>query len=234
VIQTILVPAIVARKPLRAVIVGGTHNPMAPPFDFLDRVFLPHLRAMGAEVTMSIERVGLIPKGGGRVVVEVAPGPKLRPIELVQTGEVVARRATAIIAGLPRHVAERELAVARERLKDPVCDIDDVPDAGPANVFMVEAELASGARELVTTHGEKGLPAEIVAARAIQELTAWREADVPVGEHLADQLLLPMAVAGGGRYRTLPLSLHSTTNIDTIRAFVDIPIRFEAGTVTVG
>ena len=222
VIQTILVPAIVSGKPLRAVITGGTHNPLAPPFDFLDRVFVPHLRAMGANVTLSIERVGLIPKGGGRVIVEVAPGPKLRPIQIVETGEVVARRATAIIAGLPRHVAERELAVAKERLKDPVCDIDDVPDAGPANVFMIEAELASGARELVTSHGEKGLPAEIVAARAIEELTAWRKADVPVGEHLADQLLLPMTVAGGGRYRTVPLSLHATTNLDTIAAFVDI------------
>ena len=140
VIQTFLVPAIVAGRPLHAVIVGGTHNPMAPPFDFLDRVFVPHLRAMGADITLSIERVGVMPRGGGRIVVDVAPG-KLRPIQLVETGDVVARRAHAIIAGLPRHVAERELAVAKERLVDPVCEIDDVPDAGPSNVFMVEAEL---------------------------------------------------------------------------------------------
>lgn len=227
VIQTVLVPAIVSGKPLRAVITGGTHNPMAPPYDFLERVFLPPLRKMGADVRIVLDKHGLIPKGGGRITLEVTPAGKLQPLQIAETGPVVARAATAVIAGLPRHVAERELAVAKERLSDPVCEIDEVPNAGPANVFMVEAELASGARELVTSFGEKGLPAEIVASRAIDELTAWKKLDVPVGEHLADQLLLPMAIAGGGRFRCGPLSLHATTNIETIRHFLDVPIHVQ-------
>ena len=93
---------------------------------------------------------------------------------------------------------------------------------------MAEVELESGARELCTSHGRKGYPAEDVADDALDALEDFVEAGVPVGAHLADQLLLPLALAGGGRFRTVaPLSLHATTNIETIGHFLDIPIRTE-------
>ena len=232
VIQTILVPALAAKHPVRAVITGGTHNPLCPPFDFLDRVFLPHLRAMGADVSLTLEKIGVMPDGGGRVVMETRPS-KLAPIEILEAGRVVARRATAIVASLSRHIAERELAVAQERLESPACEVIELPNAGPHNTFMAEVELASGVRELCTSHGRKGYPAEDVADDALDDLEDFLEAGVPVGEHLADQLLLPMAMAGGGRYRTLPLSLHATTNIETIQAFLDLSIRYEGDIVIV-
>ncbi len=225
-VQTILVPALASGQALRAVLTGGTHNPLAPPFEFLDRVFAPHLRAMGAKLTLSLERPGFLPGGGGRIVVEISPS-KLAPIELVHAGEIVARRATAIVAGLPRHIAEREITCAQERLLDPICEIQEHPKHGPHNVFMAEVEREGGVRELATAHGRKGYPAEDVADDALDALEDWLEADVPVGEYLADQLLLPLAVAGGGRFRTLPLSLHATTNIETIGHFLDVPIRAE-------
>jgi len=227
VVQTILVPALTATHPIRAVITGGTHNPMAPPFEFLERVFLPPLHAMGAEVALKLEKHGFMPNGGGRIVIETRPS-KLKRIELLEGGRIVARKATAIVASLPSHVGERELAVARERLDSPSCELLEFPKDGPHNVFLVEVELSSGARELVTSHGRKGYPAEDVADDALDDLEDFLEAGVPVGEHLADQLLLPMAVAGGGRFRTMaPLSQHALTNIDTIREFLDVPIRVE-------
>jgi RNA 3'-terminal phosphate cyclase (ATP) len=232
VIQTILVPALCAKHPVRAVITGGTHNPLCPPFEFLDRVFVPHLRTMGADVTLTLEKHGVMPDGGGRVVMETRPS-KLAPIEIMEAGHVVARRATAIVASLPRHIGERELAVAQERLDNPACEVIELPNKGPHNTFMAEVELASGARELCTSHGRKGYPAEDVADDALDELEDYLEAGVPVGCHLADQLLLPMAVAGGGRYRTVPLSLHATTNIETIQAFLDIAVRVDGDTVIV-
>jgi len=228
VVQTILVPAIASGQPLHAVITGGTHNPLAPTFEFVDRVFLPHVRAMGGDVTLALERHGTLPEGGGRVVLDVRPGAKLKPIELVEAGAVVAREAIAIVARLPRHIAERELACAQERLNEPRCEVRELPDDGPHNCFMAMVELASGARELCTSHGRKGYPAEDVADDALDELEDYLEAGVPVGEHLADQLLLPLAVAGGGRFRTLaPVTRHAETNIATIREFLDIPIRVE-------
>jgi RNA 3'-terminal phosphate cyclase (ATP) len=262
VLQTIVVPAIVAGRALRVTVDGGTHNPMAPPYEFLHRVFVPHLRAMGAQIELALDRYGFASgppseprrdrkqgkrdprafydrevKERGRIVMTVGPGA-LRPIEIVGGGDVTSRHAVSIIAGLPTHVADRELGVVRERLgfTHAECETRELA-GGPANVLMLEVERGAS-RELVTVHGEKGLPAETVATRACTELERFLARDVPVGEHLADQLLLPMAVAVGGRFRCAPLSLHATTNIDTIRRFLDVAIRIidepDACTVTVG
>ncbi|MGE3547817.1 MAG: RNA 3'-terminal phosphate cyclase [Kofleriaceae bacterium] len=244
VVQTILLPAIIANVPMTAIILGGTHNPLAPPFEFLDRVFLPHVRAMGANVSLVLDRHGFASgdsagsRGAlGQLTLTVGAGA-LRPIRLIEGGPITSRHATAIIARLPTHVAERELAIVRERLGTTVtCEVRDVRAAGTGNVLMIELERASG-RELITQLGERGLRAELVAARACDEAAAFIAADVPVGEHLADQLLLPMAIAGGGQFRTRALSLHATTNIATIQQFLDIPIRVvpdrDAVIVTIG
>ena len=232
VLQTILVPALVAGTALHATVIGGTHNPLAPPFEFLDRAFLPHVRAMGGHAQLTLDKHGVFPGGGGKVTLEVRPASKLTPTAIVEAGPITGKRATVILARLPTHVADRELAIVRDRFKiaDEDCQVVDVR-GGPANVLMIEIERAGG-RELVTVHGEKGLRAELVAERACNEMQRYVEANVVVGEHLADQLLLPMALAGGGRFRAFgPLSLHATTNIETIQRFIDVPFRIEsAGT----
>jgi RNA 3'-terminal phosphate cyclase (ATP) len=230
VVQTILVPAIAMGHALDATVIGGTHNPMAPPFEFLDRVFLPHLRAMGAHVTLTLEKHGVFPGGGGKVSLQVRPSSRLTPVAVLEAGPVTGRRASVILARLPTHVADRELAIVRNRFRiaPEDCQTFDVR-GGPANVLMIEIERA-GSRELVTAHGEKGIRAELVAERACNEMDVWLKANVPVGEHLADQLLLPMALAGGGKFRARgPLSLHAMTNIETINAFIDVPIRVDEG-----
>jgi RNA 3'-terminal phosphate cyclase (ATP) len=62
---------------------------------------------------------------------------------------------------------------------------------------------------------------------------------MPVGIHLADQLLVPMALAGGGTFRSLKPTAHTVTNADVIRRFLDVPVaveheRDEVYRVTVG
>jgi RNA 3'-terminal phosphate cyclase (ATP) len=254
VVQTILVPALAAGLPLRAVLRGGTHNPLAPPFEFLERVYLPHLRTMGAEVSATLDRHGFATSGGGgargrdrgsissgsdrgdasrggehgQLTLAIGGGAALRPIEIIEAGPVTARRATAILARLPSHVGDREHAIVRDRLGFTAaeCEVRDVREGGPANVLLLEIERGPH-RELVSGFGEKGLRAELVATRACDELEAFLAAGVPIGEHLADQLLLPLAVAGGGRFRAAPLSLHATTNIATIEQFLDVEVRVE-------
>ena len=228
VVQTILVPAIVSGRPLRATIRGGTHNPMAPPFEFLDRVFLPHLRAMGADVTVTLDEHGFVgDRDGalGQLTLEVRGGA-LRPIELLAAGELTELHAAAIVSRLPSHVAERELAVVRARFPKATCEVRELRAGSTGNVLTIEVGRTRG-RELVTGFGEKGVRAELVAERACDEAAAFLAAEVPVGEHLADQLVLPLALAGGGRFRCAPLSLHATTNIETIGLFLDVPIRIE-------
>jgi RNA 3'-terminal phosphate cyclase (ATP) len=235
VVQTILVPALAAKRTLRATVHGGTHNPMAPPYEFLDRVFLPHLQAMGAKVSLVLDRHGFANGRGiekdikdrGQLTLVIEPG-ELRPIEILEAGPITARSATAILARLPTHIGDRELAVVQDSLgfARAECTLREIADAGTGNVLLLEVERAQG-RELVAGFGEQGTRAELVASRACADLAAFLAADVPVGEHLADQLLLPFAFAGGGAFRCAPLSLHATTNIETIGLFLDVPIRVE-------
>jgi RNA 3'-terminal phosphate cyclase (ATP) len=125
---------------------------------------------------------------------------------------------------LPRHIAERELARVAE-LTDwpPEClQIHEWPsEYGPGNILTLHVE-SDHASELCTGFGIRGVPAEVVAEGAVAELERYLSSDAPVGEHLADQLLLPLALAGGGSFVTLPLSLHATTNMQVIRMFLEI------------
>jgi RNA 3'-terminal phosphate cyclase (ATP) len=213
VLQTILPALLLATEPSQVTLFGGTHNPLAPPFDFLARVFLPLLSRMGGNVRLDLVRHGFFPAGGGEMRATIAPSP-LAPLQLLERGRVVRRRAVAIVSNLPLSIAERELRVVgwEDAAARPV------ESAGPGNVVMLEAE-SENASELVTAFGRKGLPAERVAERALAEMERYLAADVPVGEHLADQLLLYVALAGGS-FRTLPLSSHARTNASLIERFL--------------
>ncbi len=228
VLQTVLVPLLSAPGPSRLIIEGGTHNSMAPPFEFLARVYVPALQRMGARVRIELDRHGFYPAGGGRIVAHIEPST-LGVLDLVDVGPVTRRSARAVIAQLPRHIAERELAVVRDMLgwSEAECAIEEVESHGPGNAMVLEVER-DGSTEIVSGFGEKGLPAERVADRAAREMASYLAAGVPVGEHLADQLMLPVVLAGRGRYRTVPLSPHATTNLDTIRLFRDVQVAVTA------
>ena len=227
VLQTVIPILLGAPGPSTVTVIGGTHNPMAPCFDFIAGAFAPLIARMGGGLTLTIERHGFYPAGGGRVTCAVTPAA-WTPIEVSTAGPVTRRSARAIVARLPTHVAERELAIVRERLGFAAdeCAIVPVPAASPGNTLLLEIERG-GVTEIVTAFGEKGVRAELVAATACDELEAMLAVDAPVGPHLADQLLLPMALAaraGAGRsaIRTGPLTLHTTTNLDTIALFLDV------------
>lgn len=229
VLQTILPALVLARDPSRVTIDGGTHNPMAPPFDFLDRTFLPILTRMGPRVNARLEAWGFYPAGGGRFVVEIEPVERLAPLVLVERGPV-SLTARAAVAALPDKIATRELGLIRtrfqlERHQARVVEVDNSP--GPGNALMIDVVSAS-VTEVVTAFGLKGIRVEDVAQSAGDEVQKYVDADVPVGEHLADQLLLPMALAGAGMFRTLAPTLHATTNADVIRQVLGTPIEFSA------
>jgi RNA 3'-terminal phosphate cyclase (ATP) len=217
VLQTVLWPLLLrAGAPSTILLEGGTHNPLAPPFDFLADTFAPVLRAMGAAITLRLERHGFHPRGGGRLHVQIQPCTALAPLDLVDAGPVKRRIARAVVADLPASIAERELRALEE------LDLDErrveAVSSGPGNVLLVQLER-DRVTETIASFGARGVPAERVAARAAAEAKRYLEADVPVGEHLADQLVLPLALAGRGAFRTLPLSQHATTNIDVVAAF---------------
>lgn len=230
VLQTVLPALLTAPEITRLRLEGGTHNPFAPPFEFLARAFLPLVERMGPRVEIELVRPGFYPAGGGLCEVVVHPTSSLRGFELLDRGEFRTRRARAMVASLPRHIAERELEVVRRRLgweEVGSLDVVEVQGAqGPGNVLVLEI-ASENVTEVVTSFGERGRPAEAVAEAAVQEVERYLAANVPVGEHLADQLLLPLALAGGGSFRTLPPSRHTTTSIEVLSRFLDLRVSTE-------
>ncbi len=229
VLQTVLPALVIAEGPSRLVLEGGTHNPLAPPFDFLAKAFLPILRRMGADVEARLERPGFYPAGGGRLEVGVRPVPALGRIDLLERGSVRRASVRALVARLPRHIGEREVRRAGELLGVAARDlaVEEIRDsAGPGNAVIVEVE-SEQVTEVFAAFGERGVPAEAVAEKAAREALRYLEAGVPVGEHLADQLLLPMALAGGGSFRTLAPTAHTFTNIEVLKKFLDVEVRVE-------
>jgi RNA 3'-terminal phosphate cyclase (ATP) len=228
VLQTILPPLLLADRPSRLTIEGGTHNTHAPPFEFIDRTFLPLVRRMGPRVTARLVRHGFYPAGGGRIDIGVEPAP-LTPVELIERGNPVDVSATAVMALLDDHIGRRELASARaildwpepafrlERLADPV---------GPGNVLLLGAAF-DHVTEIVTGFGQLGVPAQHIGSQAATRMLGYLNSAAFAGPYLADQLLLPMAMAGHGAFTTVSPTKHTQTSADIIRRFLDVAIRFE-------
>lgn len=225
VLQTVLPALLRAAESSVLTLRGGTHNPHAPPFEFLAHVFAPLIERMGPRVSLTLERHGFYPAGGGEVRARVEPAP-LRPIELSQRGAVRCVKARALIANLPAHIAERELRTLRQALCTPLHDsgVETCAASGPGNALLIRVQ-GEHMEELFTAFGERGVSAERVAEKAANEANRYLAAHVAVGEHLADQLLLPLALAGGGAFTTLPLTRHALTNLDVIQRF--LPRRFD-------
>jgi RNA 3'-terminal phosphate cyclase (ATP) len=226
VLQTILPALMTASGASRVTVEGGTHNPAAPPFDFLVKAFLPLLNRMGAAVSAELVRPGFYPAGGGRIRVSVNPVKNPQPLDLTHRGDIQGRRVRAVIAHLPQHIARRELDFVARKLSWPqecfeMIEMNAAP--GQGNVLFIEIESAA-VTEVFTGFGEQGVLAEVVAGTPVAEARAYLASQAAVAERLADQLPLPMMLCAGGTFTTLPLSRHAATNLETIRQFADAPV----------
>lgn len=225
--QTVLPPLMVASAASELTFEGGTHNPLAPPYPYLDQVFFPLLERMGVGLRRELQRPGYFPAGGGRFTLSVQPVPRLTPLTLLERGAQRRLWAQADVCNLPGHIAARELRVVGARLSIPAAELHLRTPAGtgPGNALFVVAEHEN-VTEMVAGFGQARTSAERVAQRASGEMAAYLRAGVAVGEHLADQLLLPLAMAGAGSFLTLAPSDHTRTNMQVIERF--LPVRCQA------
>jgi RNA 3'-terminal phosphate cyclase (ATP) len=247
VLQTVLPACLLTKGAFEMVFEGGTANQWAPPFDFLQRAYLPLVTRMGPFVEAHLERQGFYPAGGGRFSMIVDSSGTLSGFDLLERGTLLSRSVRGLVANLPLHIAEREVRTALDRLgwNDVYGVAEKTAAHGAGNIVFIELQYEH-VTEVFTGFGRLGVRAEQVAEEAAAEATAYLATDAPVGPHLADQLLLPLGLsawlahrsgsAGGGAFRTLPLTLHSTTHMNILKAFLDIDIRVEdadTGTPTI-
>lgn len=222
VLQTVLPALVVGEQPSILSLEGGTHNPLAPPFDFLEKTFLPVLARMGAKVDAELLRPGFFPAGGGQMQIRITPCVKLQPIEMLERGDFVSRAARVIVAGLPDNIAERQIYRLKRSLGWPegTYFVERENDRfGPGNVLLAELSAATHT-EVFSAFGQRGLRSEQVVDSLVNDVRDYLTHGAPVGEHLADQILIPLALAGGGSFRTGQLSRHARTNMDVITMFL--------------
>lgn len=227
VLQTLLIPLLHADQPSTLRLEGGTHAKSAPPFEFAAQSLVPLLEKMGARVSLSLERYGFYPAGGGEVFVEISPlQGTLSRLELVERRRDLEASLQIITANLPDHIARREIdafieCTGWQDLKSEVVDTNRAHCAG--NMMLASLKLDDHI-EVFSEVGEKGRAAEDVAESCGLQVLRFLERRAAVGPHLCDQLLLPLALGKGGRIRTSELTGHSRTQLWLIPQFVDVQI----------
>lgn len=235
VLQTVLWPLVMSAKQSTLLLQGGTHNPMAPSFSFLKHM-APHFSGDGpAYFEMELRRHGFYPAGGGEVQVHILPPVNGLPcIDLMQRGVLVEAWAECLHAGIPKNVAERELGVLQRALDwqpDQLRERGLRSNEGPGNALQVILKYAH-ITEVLTAFGDKGVSAEEVARNVLHETQEYLAHMAPVGEHLADQLMIPLALAAlqgkSGRYWATTLSEHARTNATVIEEFLPVKFNMQA------
>ena len=227
--QTVLPALMLATEPSTVAFSGGTHNPWAPPFHFLTKAFFPQLEKMGPRVAADLISYGFFPAGGGKFSITIQPQHELTGLELIERGcKKPTPRVRAVVANLPSDIGVRECDVIRRKMSwtESCCEVIELQDSvGTGNVVMIELH-SPNVTELMIGIGQRGVAAEQVARSVVREAKAYLASDVPVGQYLADQLMMPMGLAASqghtSRFRTGPLSLHSKTHIDVLQTFLPI------------
>jgi len=225
VLQTVLLPLVLAGGESFLTLRGGMHVAWAPSVSYLERVFLPVLVQMGARVEIELARWGFYPAGGGEARVRIAGREgALSPVQLAERGEVCRLWGEAVVTNLPAHIPQRMAARASNLLAEAGLQAQVEPrrlrGAGPGAGIFIFAQYAHAIAGF-TAYGRQGLPAEQVAEMACEELLAHHRSGAPVDPYLADQLVLPMALAEGeSRLVTSRVSHHLLTNVWVVRQFL--------------
>jgi RNA 3'-terminal phosphate cyclase (ATP) len=220
ILQTVLPALLFAAAPSTVRIAGSTHIKNAPAFDCLQRAFAPLLERMGARVQLSLLGYGFHPQGGGGIQADIAPST-LTPITLHERGARISQFAESYVAGLPIDLAQRELAAIGRQLHwaSEQLHVRSLPaTVGKGNAITITLAYQH-ITEVFAGFGEPGLRAEVVALAVAREAEEYLGNAAPVGNYLADQLLLPMALCGRGSFVTASVSSHFRSNVAVIEQF---------------
>ena len=224
VFQTILPALMLLEEESKIELEGGTHNPMAPPFHFITESFLPQLKKMGVSITANLDRWGFYPVGGGKVNFTIKGKNQLSPLFLKDKGNEVSKSIVAFSSNLIPEITEAEASYLKDKLDwDDISTKIDCNSLGPGNVIMAEIEHKN-IKAVFCEFGEKGLRAAKVAQKLLKRIKKFSASFTPVEEYLADQLLLPIALAGRGEFNCNCLSMHTKTNIEIIKSFLYLDI----------
>jgi RNA 3'-terminal phosphate cyclase (ATP) len=189
------------------------------------------MREIGFEFRLELEAAGFYPIGGGRVHATVQPAAILSPLRLTSRGPLKRIRGISAVANLDFSVAERQKRQALNRLGElsGVTEIEIVALASPSRgtMLLLLAEFEKS-QCCFFGLGARGKPAERVADEAVGELLEFLATDGTVDHYLADQLVLPLALAPEvSELRTSKITQHLATNAEIVRMFLPVVIEID-------
>jgi RNA 3'-terminal phosphate cyclase (ATP) len=222
-VQAILWPLFFSDKPSRLIVHGGTFVPHSPPYHYLAEVAGPGFMRFGVTLATEIQSWGWMSGGGGSILVNINPADGLDNVhfQAVPWTEVWGIAAVTNLAShIPHRMARRaHNLLAAEGLSPQIKPIRE-RGAGPGAGIVLWGSQAG-----FSSLGHKGLPAEEVAEDAVAELLDFLDNGLAVDHYLADQLLLPMALAkGSSSFTTSRLTQHTLTVVELLRTWLDIRI----------
>lgn len=224
--QALLWPLLFAQSKSHVTLHGGTHVPFSPPFHYLVQVLLPLLHQFGVDTTLELNAWGWYPAGGGKMTAVIQPTTQLYAPTLTVPG-TKAVEGIAAVTNLPAHIPQRMANRAQNLLVEAgfTSSIQPVRERGRGPGAGMMLWLPNGG---FTSLGRPGLPADQVAETAVAQLLAFTRSHTMVDEHLADQLMIPAALAHGTtRYTTHRLTRHALTNADLLRQWLGVSIAID-------
>ncbi len=210
----------------RVEIVGGTHVPHAPPHELVAGPWLAALARLGLRASASLGRVGFQPLGAGQIGAEVDGWTRPSALDLARRGGLRALRGVSADARIKGDVARRQRdSCARKlweqrRLEVAWAGVDARAES-PGSYLYLEAEFEH-TRAAFVHLGQRGLSPESLGERIARRLLRFLDHDdaPAVDAHLAEQLVLPLALArGGGRITTPEVSARLEGACELVRLF---------------
>jgi len=226
--QTVLPVLLMAPGDSTVTITGGTHNPMAPCYEYLSRVFIPLMSAVGVDAMTTMARAGFYPAGGGELTLTIRGLGGREPLiglNLTQRGQPKQIDGLSAVAeSLPDHISERQATqvIGRLRRHSLAGSIEQTrwETQSPGTVVFLRAVFTRTVAGFFAL-GERGTPAEAVADQAMDALEEYLDGDGAVDPRAADQLLPVLALSmESSRYTTTKVTPHLLTNAEVVRHVV--------------
>ena len=229
VFQSIALPLSYAKTPSTVTLRGGTHVAWSPSVHYLREIFIPMAAKFGFKGSIKLTRWGWYPKGGGEVIAAVQPTSDWCGVQLGHRGKLQTISGISAASNLPEHIINRQRTQIQKRLAQVdspvIIDRSKGESIGQGTLVFLKAEFEN-AQAGFSALGARGKRAEDVADEACQALTDFLASNAAIDPHLADQLILPMALGTGeSRFTTSRITRHLTTNIWLVQQF--LPIQFE-------
>ena len=228
VLQTIFYPLSLAGEKSTITITGGTHVTHSPCTDYLACQWLYFLKQIGFDAKIQTVRSGFYPRGGGEVFVEIYPANPQTPLQIKDRGRLVAITVTSAVSNLDMAIAQRQQLQATKRLLEKGIPhevvLEERPAIGKGTMLLIEGTFEQS-RCCYFSLGAIGKRAETVADEACNEFLAFLGTKGVIDEHLADQIIIPLALTKGTSHFITPkITQHLLTNIEIVKRFLPVSI----------